>query len=189
MTARLIDRNPTSAYVITRYDFAQGNHRMNRNRIALTLLVAILGGLALVGCKKKEEAVAAPPVATEPAPAPAPAPVATASVVSVDLGNAVGADMKVTTPATTFAPKDTIYASIATNTSDPMASVPGKLTAKWSHVDSNQTVNEESKDIAFAGPGVTTFQIAKPDGWPAGKYKVEVSLDGAVVQTREFEVK
>lgn len=168
---------------------------MNRNRIALThrftlvLLVAVLGGLALVGCKKKEEAAVAPPVATEPVPAPAPAPVATASVVSVDLGNAVGADMKVAMPATTFTPKDTIFASIATNTSDAMATVPGKLTAKWMHVDSNQTINEESKDIAFAGPGVTTFQIAKPDGWPAGKYKLEVSLDGAVVQTREFEVK
>ncbi|MCI4567958.1 hypothetical protein [Lysobacter sp. CFH 32150] len=168
---------------------------MNRNRIALThrvtliLLVAVLGGLALVGCKKKEAEVpvVTPPVATEPTPAPA--PVATASVVSVDLGNAVGADMKVATPVTTFTPKDTIFASIATNTSDAMATVPGKLTAKWTHVDSNQTINEESKDIAFAGPGVTTFQIAKPDGWPAGKYKLEVSLDGAVVQTREFEVK
>lgn len=164
---------------------------MNRNRIALTLLVAILGGLALVGCKKKEEAVVTPPVATEPAPAPTPppAPVATVSVTSVDLGNAVGTDMKVTTPATTFAPKDTIYAAITTNTSDAMASVPGKLTAKWTHVDSNQTVNEESKDITFNADDVTDFQIAKPDGWPTGKYKVEISLDGAVVQTREFEVK
>lgn len=168
---------------------------MNRNRIALTpslvVLVALLGGLALVGCKKKEEAaVTPPPVATEPTPAPPPpAPVATVSVTSVDLGNAVGADMKVTTPATTFAPKDTIYAAITTNTSDAMASVPGKLTAKWTHVDSNQTVNEESKDITFNADDVTDFQIAKPDGWPTGKYKVEISLDGAVVQTREFEVK
>ena len=162
---------------------------MNRNRIAQALIIALLGSLAVVGCKKKEEPAALPPVATEPAPAPAPAPVATASVTSVDLGNAVGADMKVTTPATTFAPKDTIYAAIATNTSDPMATVPGKLTAKWTHVDSSQTINEESKDFALAGPGVTTFQIAKPDGWPTGKYKLEVSLDGAVVQTREFEVK
>lgn len=163
---------------------------MNRNRIALTLLVAVLAGLALVGCKKKEEAVVTPPVATEPASPPAPmAPVATVSVTSIDLGNAVGADMKVTTPMTTFAPKDTIHAAVATNTSDAMASVPGKLTAKWMHVDSNQTINEESKDITFNADDVTDFQIAKPDGWPTGKYKLEVSLDGMVVQTREFEVK
>ena len=165
---------------------------MNRNRIPHVLLVALLGTVALAGCKKKEEAAPAattpPPAATEPAPAPAPV-TATASVVAVDLGNAVGADMKVATPASTFAPKDTIYASISTTTSDPAASVPGKLGVKWSHVDSNQVVKEDSRDITFTGNGTTEFHIAKPDGWPAGKYKVEVSLDGAPVQSRVFEVK
>jgi hypothetical protein len=164
---------------------------MNRTRIPYALLVALLGTVAIVGCKKKEEPApvsTTPPPATTPAPAPAPMP-ATASVTSVDLGNAVGADMKVAAPATTFAPKDTIYVSIGTSTSDPAASVPGKLGVKWTHVDSNQTVNEESRDAALTGMGTTEFHIAKPDGWPKGKYKVDVSLDGTVVQTREFEVK
>jgi hypothetical protein len=164
---------------------------MNRNRIPRALLVALLGTVAVVGCKKKEEPApvsTTPPPAMTPAPAPTPMP-ATASVTSVDLGNALGADMKVTAPATTFAPKDTIYASIGTSTSDPAASVPGKLGVKWTHVDSNQTVNDETRDLALTGMGTTEFHIAKPDGWPKGKYKVEVMLDGAVVQTREFEVK
>ncbi|RZA13591.1 MAG: hypothetical protein EOP93_20020 [Lysobacteraceae bacterium] len=94
-----------------------------------------------------------------------------------------------TTPLTSFAGKDTIYAAVSTATSDPAASVPGKLGVKWTHVDSNQIVHEETKDITFAGDGVTDFQISKPDGWPKGKYKLEVSLDGNVVQTRDFEVK
>jgi hypothetical protein len=166
---------------------------MNRNRIPSALLVALLGTIAIIGCKKKEEAApvaTTPPPATTPAPAPAPAPAATAMVTSVDLGNAVDASgKKVTTPATTFSPKDTIYASIGTNTSDPAASVPGKVSVKWTHVDSNQTVNEESRDLNLTGADNTEFHIAKPDGWPKGKYKVEVSLDGNVVQTREFEVK
>ena len=67
--------------------------------------------------------------------------------------------------------------------------MPGKLGVKWSHVDSNQTVNEDSRDLTLTGTGATEFHIAKPDGWPKGKYKVEVALDGTVVQTREFEVK
>lgn len=166
--------------------------RMNRHRISYVLLAALLGTVAVVGCKKKEEpapvASTPPPAATTPAPAPAPMP-ATASVTSVDLGKAVGADMKVATPATTFAPKDTIYASVGTSTSDPAAAVPAKVGVKWTHVDSNQTVNEETRDVNLTGMGNTEFHIAKPDGWPAGKYKVEVSLDGNVVQTREFEVK
>lgn len=165
---------------------------MKINRLHMAVLAAMLGSAALVGCKKKEEPTPAPPPAAETAPAPAPAPApmpATASVNSVDLGNAVGADMRVTAPMTAFAPKDTIYAAVSTGTSDPAASVAGKLGAKWTHVDSSQTVHEESKDITFAGDGVTDFQISKPDGWPKGKYKVEISLDGNVVQTREFEVK
>lgn len=164
---------------------------MNRTRISQALLVALLGGVALAGCKKKDEPA---PVATTPPPAsapmPAPAPVAaTASVTSIDLGNAVGADMKVGTPATTFAAKDTIYASIGTTTSDPAASVPSKLGVKWTHLDSNQVVNEETRDVTLSGAGNTEFHIAKPDGWPKGRYKVEVALDGNVVQMREFEVK
>ena len=164
---------------------------MKTNRLQMALLAAMIGSAALVGCKKNEEPAPLPPVATEPAPtAPAPAPMAaTASVSAVGLGNAVGADMRVTAPMSSFAPKDTIYAAVSTAASDPAASVPGKLGAKWTHVDSSQTVHEESRDINFTGSGVTDFQISKPDGWPTGKYKVEVSLDGTVVQTREFEVK
>jgi len=160
---------------------------MNRNRLSLVLATALVGSIALVGCKKKEEPVITPPAAETPAPAPtepAPAPAATTTTVSsVDLGNAIGADNKIASPISTFATSDKIYASVASD--GPNA---GKLSAKWSHLDSNQTVHEESKDIP-AGPQVTQFEISKPDGWPAGKYKLEVSLDGAVVQTREYEVK
>ena len=164
---------------------------MKTNRLHMALLAAMIGSAALVGCKKKEEPAPPPPVASEPAPTtPAPAPMpATASVSAVDLGNAAGSDMRVTAPMSSFAPKDTIYAAVSTASSDPAASVPGKLGVKWTHVDSNQTVHDESRDINFTGSGVTDFQISKPDGWPTGKYKVEVSLDGTVVQTREFDVK
>ncbi len=159
------------------------------------LLVAAIASVAIVGCKKKEEA---PPPAPEPAampapaPAPPPAPAATASVVSVDLGTAIGPDLKLTTPATSFKPKDTIYAVVGTTTSDPAASVPGKLGVKWTYNDASGPMvinpNEAPKDISFTGAGANEFHISKPDGFPVGKYKVEVSLDGTVVQTKEFDV-
>src|SRR3546814_6948407 len=82
----------------------------------------------------------------------------------------LGADMKVGAPSTTFAPSDTIYASVATSTSDPAASVPGTLSAKWTFED-GQVVNEESKSVNLTGAGNTEFHIAKPDGSPAGKSK------------------
>ena len=167
---------------------------MTRKTLNLAIAAALFGSLALVGCKKKQDdAAMAPPATTEPAPAPttpepAPAPAAAASVTAVDLGNAIGADMKVAAPSTTFAPKDTIYASVATSTSDATASIPSKLTAKWSFED-GQVVNEESRDVSLSGAGNTEFHINKPDGFPAGKFKVEISLDGNVVQSKDFEVK
>ena len=148
----------------------------------------MIGSVALAGCKKKEKPWSRRRRRCRARAGSDAAPVASVTVTGVDLGTAVGADMKVSSPMTTFAPKDTIIAAVSTSTSDPAGTVAGKLGAKWSFQD-GQVVNEETKDVNFMGSGATNFQISKPDGWPPGKYKLEVMLDGNVVQTREFEVK
>ena len=157
---------------------------MIRNRISLAVAAALIATVALAGCKKKDEtATTTPPATTEPAPAPMPAPATTpATVTSVDLGSAVGADNKVTMAATSFATKDTIHASVATDGAG------GKVNAKWTYQD-GQTVNESSQTIAPNGNAVTSFHISKPDGWPTGNYKVEITLDGKSVATKDFSVK
>lgn len=161
---------------------------MKSVRIPFSLIaVALAGSLVLAACGKKEEAPPPAPVVTTPAPAPAPvttpapAPVA---VASVDLGTAVGPDQKVTSPTTTFGPKDTIYAAVSTTGTSPSAT----LNAKWTYQD-GQTVNDSSQTIAPSGPAVTTFHISKPDGWPAGNYKVEIALNGGPVASKDFSVK
>lgn len=155
---------------------------MTRNTLQTAIAVALFGTLALVGCKKKEEAVVTPPAATtEPMPAPAPA-ATPAMVSSVDMGKAVGADNRVSAPMSSFAKADTIHASVATD-----GGAASNLNAKWTFQD-GQVVHSEDKAVA-AGPQVTDFQISKPDGWPAGKYKLDVSMDGKVVQSRDFDVK
>lgn len=161
---------------------------MTNQRTTLTLVAAMTAALALSACGKKEEPAPAPaptpapvaPAPTTPPPAPAPAPVA---VSSVDLGTAVDADQKVTAPTTTFTPKDTIYAAVSTTGTAANA----VLNAKWTFQD-GQTVNESSQTIAPNGPAVTSFHISKPDGWPAGNYKVEITLDGKSVATKDFTV-
>lgn len=165
--------------------------RTLKTPLSQALLVAVIGAIAIVGCKKKEEAApAAPPAATEPAAAPAPAPAATASVSTVDIGNAVGADMKVSASTATFKPNETFHVAIGTATSDPAATVAGKVGVKLVYMNGTEemVVNDESRDMNLTGPGSTNFQFAKPDGWPAGKYKVYVSMNGNVVQTKEIEV-
>lgn len=155
-----------------------------------TLIAAMAGALALSACGKKEAPAPTPPPATPmaPAPAPAPAPMAPApaavSVTSVDLGSAVGADQKVTAPTTEFSAKDTIYAAVSTSGTAASAA----LSAKWTYQD-GQTVNESSQTIAPTGASVTTFHIAKPDGWPVGNYKVEIMIDGKPASTKDFSVK
>ncbi len=62
------------------------------------------------------------------------------------------------------------------------------LNAKFTYQD-GQTVNESSQTIAPNGDAVTAFHISKPDGWPVGNYKVEISLNGAPVANKDFSVK
>jgi hypothetical protein len=167
---------------------------MTHVRLIQVSAIALVAILAVAGCKKKEPVAEAPmpaPAATMPAPAPmptTPAP-AGAEVVGVDLGSAAGADMKIAAPKTTFAAKDKIIAAVTTRTADAATAVPSKIAAKWSHVDSNQVVNEEARDVSLQGDQTFDFEITNDKPWPTGKYKVEVMLDGNVVQTREFEVK
>jgi hypothetical protein len=172
---------------------------MTRIRSLAIPAVALLAVLAVAGCKKKEPAAEAPaatppPVAAEPAhehptTEPMPQAPALASVAGIELGNAAGKDMKITSPKSTFAPKDKIIVAVSTKTADLGATVPAKLSTKWTHTDSNQTVNEESRDVQLKGNQVYDFEITNTDPWPTGNYRVDVMLDGNVVQARGFEVK
>jgi hypothetical protein len=159
--------------------------RVRRSVRILCLAAAI--PLAFAACKQETPKPAAPPPAAAPAPAPkadvppAPKPFA---VTGVELGNAIGSDKRVSIAKTRFAPTDTIYASVATDGASPSI----ELTARWTYGAEKQLVNEEKITIAPTGPAVSEFHIAKPDGWPAGSYQVEILAGGASVATKTFEV-
>ncbi len=159
-------------------------------------IAALLGTVALAGCKKDAPDTPAPE-ASPPATAPsagAPmaggstAPAAPVVVTTVDLGNAVGAGKHVEVPMTVFGRNDTIHASVGTRVTDGAAPTRSKLTARWTYQD-GQVVDELSQDYSFTGSDNTMFQISNPDGWPTGTYKLEILLDDNVVQTRQFEVR
>lgn len=146
-------------------------------------VLALVAAVALGACAKKEPPP--PPPTPVPAPTAVPTPVPF-KVTSVDLGKSIGEDKKIKDPAAAaFGPKDTIYAAI----SSEGVAAKATLKARWTFGAKSQLVNEETRDIAPTGPAVTEFHIAKPSGWPVGKYKVEVSADGAPVATKDFEVK
>ncbi|MGZ5496927.1 MAG: hypothetical protein ACXWFO_09250 [Candidatus Aminicenantales bacterium] len=145
-------------------------------------LLALVAAVALGACAKKEPPP--PPPTPVPAPTAVPTPVPF-KVTSVALGKSIGEDKKIKDAAEAFGPKDTIYAAISSEGAAAKAS----LKARWTFGAKSQLVNEETRDIASTGPAVTEFHIAKPSGWPVGKYKLEVSADGAPVATKDFEVK
>ena len=105
-------------------------------------------------------------------------------VTDVTLGRSVGGDKAVTDSTDTFKPNDTIYASIATEGSAQSAT----LRAKWSFED-GQLVDESTRTIAPNNRERTEFHISKPDGWPTGKYQVEVVLNDQSAQTKSFDVR
>jgi hypothetical protein len=87
-------------------------------------------------------------------------------VTDLTLGRSVGGDKAVTDRTDSFKPNDTIYASF----------------------EDGQLVDETTQTIAPSSQARTEFHISKPNGWPAGKYKVEVFLNDMSADTKTFVV-
>ena len=176
---------------------------MKTTRQPLMLAASLATALALVACGKSGEpnspVPSTPPpsgtAASTPLAPPAFPPPATStgmagndsaaavSFSSLEVGSSVDANHKVVATGPSFAPKDTIYASVET-----MGSGRGTLTARWIGPQ-GQVVHEDSKDLEATGPETTAFMISQPEGFPEGDYKIDISLDGRSVASKDFSVK
>jgi hypothetical protein len=151
------------------------------------LLVSLV--VAAAGCGRDETPAptpgAAPRAAAPPAaPPPGAAAAAPFRVSAIELGSAVAADERIAVPAASFAPTDTVYASVATEGSSPGVT----LSARWTSED-GQLVHEASETIAPSGPTFTEFHVSKPSGFPAGKYQVAIAADGNPIGVKRFEIR
>jgi len=104
-------------------------------------------------------------------------------VSKIDMGRSLAADKTINDNTASFKPNDTIYASIATEG----AAATATLKARWTYQE-GQVVNESTQTLAPTGDARTEFHISKSDGWPTGKYKLEVFLNGSSAATRDFQV-
>jgi hypothetical protein len=160
---------------------------MKLNRISYALIVALAGTVAVAGCKKKEEAVAPAPVVTEPAPAPvamepAPMPV---SATGVTVGNMAAADKSVAA-VSTFTPTDKIIVSVKT---DAATAANAAIDAKLTYQD-GQIAGQKTETVKADDAGTTNVEFTKATPWPAGKYKVDVTVNGQPAgMTQEIEIK
>jgi hypothetical protein len=160
---------------------------MKKTSLSSALMIAVVGAVALVGCKKKEEEAAPtpPPVAEAPAPMVESAPAAPAlAVTSVTVGNTVGADLSVA-PVAVLAAKDKIVVSIKTSGTASNVPVGAKLTYQDGQVAGDQSATLNATDV-----GTTNIEFANSKPWPAGKYTADVTVDGKAAGTpQQFEVK
>lgn len=166
-----------------------------RSRLSLPLFCA----LALAGCGDKPAAggkLAGPEQTPGPPSAEAAGDASVADAVpplpelgefriaGLQLGNALDSDQLVKGDRETFAPRDTVYASVLS-----VGAHPGlRLQATWVAPDGS-TIAKTDQPIAPEGPAATTFHIANPDGWPPGAYELRLAINGHPIQGRGFEVK
>jgi hypothetical protein len=144
----------------------------------VALAFAFVATVTLAACGGNDADVA--PIDT----APPAAPDAAVRVSEVTVGNAIGADRRVTAASEELRPSDTIYASVVTEGSASSA----QLTARWTFQD-GQVVDETSQTISPTGTAVTEFHISNPAGWPTGDYEVEILLNGARADSKSFSVR
>jgi hypothetical protein len=135
----------------------------------------VLGlSVAACGTRQTEDTATTEPTTMQPSDI---------QVASVELGRDVDTNNRVTTPTDQFKPNDVIYVTVLTTGSSPSAT----LKSVWLYED-GQVVEETQQVISPAGETATEFHVSKPDGLPAGKYRVEISLNGTPVQSKEFVI-
>jgi len=137
---------------------------------------ALLCILLVAGCAKKQAPVPPPERETTPPPG------AAVSVTAVDVGRTLNPDKSIGEKTDAFKPADTIYASVATQGTGTAV-----IKARWLF-EGTTVVDESSQTIAPTEAARTEFHISKPDGWPAGRYRLEVTINGANAGSKEFTV-
>lgn len=146
---------------------------MQLRSLAALALIATLAGTA--ACDKRQTAQGAERESVDNAGL---------SVTSLKLGRSLNPDRTVNDNTDDFKPGDTVFAVVETRGSEA-----GTLKARWTYQD-GQVVDETAQPLAPSGSeSRTEFHIAKPDGLPVGRYRVEISVNGRVVDSEEFEVK
>lgn len=142
---------------------------------AAMLYLALALGVAACARKAEEPTTTTDPSTTTGAGA--------IQVANVEMGRDIDTNNRVTSPTDQFKPTDVVYVTVLTTGTSPSAT----LKSVWTYED-GQVVEETQQVISPTGEATTEFHVSKPDGLPAGKYRVEISLNGTPVQSKEFTV-
>ena len=108
-------------------------------------------------------------------------------VQNIELGkDADDESLRVTSEATTFAPDDTMFLAVVVQNPD----ADSRLTARWTYQDGS-VVDSSGQGVDRAmgsSTSVTQFKVHNDEGWPLGRYSVDVWMNGTLVGSRAFTV-
>ena len=150
--------------------------------VRTTALAVMLVATAACGKKDADEGAAGTAAGTPTTTAAGGTVAGNVEVTDIKLGSAVNGQA-LTNEKDDFKPGEMIYASVQTKG----AASDVALTARWTF-EGGQTVDSTMVRIAPTGDASTLFHIMKPDGFPKGKYKVTVYVNGAEAKSKDFEV-
>jgi hypothetical protein len=156
-----------------------------KNRVAAFASALLLVGVLTACNKKNDNTTLTDTSALGTTTATVAIDTAPIRVSDIQVGKAVGTDMRVSNQTTSFGVRDTMYVAVITDG----AAKDAKISTKWMF-NGTRVVNESSKTISpTGGTNATEFHIDKKTAWPKGKYTVEVMLNGASAGTKDLEVK
>jgi hypothetical protein len=104
-------------------------------------------------------------------------------VISIHLGRHVDAEKKVTEDVDTFAPSDTIYASV--HTSGP-AGQGSSVVGLWTFPDGSAI--SQNASAAATSENRIAFFVTRPGGLPAGNYTFQAMIDGRETRAKAARV-
>lgn len=146
---------------------------------AQVVVVAVLAG----GCSGSEESRSAAGATDSAALAASAGTPVELQVSNVMIGRRIGPGNRITEPTFEFAPKDTVYVSVATQGTGGAEA----LTAAW-RSQSGEILQKSSEPVPPAGEN-TQFSLSQPKGLKPGTYKVIIFLGEDSVETKVFVVK
>jgi hypothetical protein len=89
----------------------------------------------------------------------------------------LGKDQAATQPTTTFAPSDTVYAVATISNAPGAVKVTGRLAIEDVEGEDKGPIPGLEKTLDLPGSGTATYTFTPPpNGFPKGKYKVEVFM-------------
>jgi len=102
-------------------------------------------------------------------------------VTTLQLGRSLNSDNSVSEHTTRCEPDDTVYVAI-------LSAEPGygTITVRWRlH---GQVVSEATREVSYTRAAATEFHLQNSGGFPPGRYRVDVLINGEPAGSREFRV-